>query len=269
MIRPSFRRDGLDLATARTGEGRTMLFQHGLCGAAAQPAELFPEGRGWSCLTLECRGHGRSEPGPVDRFSIATFADDVAALIEAERAGPLVIGGVSMGAAIALRLAATRPDLVAGLALVRPAWFVEAAPANMAPNALVGGLLRDHPPAEAQALFEASDTAAMLAREAPDNLASLRGFFHRGPAAVTSELLMRISADGPGIGRAALARLAVPVLVLGHEQDAIHPLVHAEALAAAIPSARLVRITPKAVDRHAYVAEARAALSVFLEEMLS
>ncbi|MBZ9935760.1 alpha/beta hydrolase [Mesorhizobium sp. BR1-1-16] len=267
MIRGRLDREGLALSTARSGQGRTMLFQHGLCGDAAQPAELFPRLPDWSCLTLECRGHGLSEAGPADRFSIATFADDVAALIEAEAGGPVVIGGVSMGVAIALRLAVTRPDLVAGLVLVRPAWFVEAAPANMMPNAVVGELLRDHAPAEARVLFENSSVAAELAERAPDNLASLRGFFQRTPIATTSELLLRISADGPGIDVDAIAGLDVPTIVIAHEQDAIHPLRHAEKLAATIPSARLARITPKAVSREAYVSDARAALSDFLKEI--
>lgn len=266
MIRGTFRRDGLALATARSGGGRTMLFQHGLCGDAAQPAELFPENAGWSCLTLECRGHGRSEAGPAGRFSIATFAEDVAALIEMEAARPLVIGGVSMGAAIALRIAATRPELVAGLVLVRPAWFLAPGPANMAPNALVGALLRDHPPEAARLLFANSSTAAELAETAPDNLASLDGFFRREPLGVTSELLLRISTDGPGIDEAGLEAIAVPKLVIGHRRDFIHPFAHAEALVAAFPHARLVEITPKAVDRHAYVRDARAALSAFLRE---
>ncbi|SHF95922.1 Pimeloyl-ACP methyl ester carboxylesterase [Kaistia soli DSM 19436] len=266
MIRGRFEREGLALSTARSGAGRTMLFQHGLCGDAAQPAELFPPLADWSCLTLECRGHGLSEAGPAQRFSIATFADDVAALIEAEARPPVVIGGVSMGAAIALRLAVTRPDLVSGLVLVRPAWFTELAPANMLPNALVGELLRDYGPVEARVLFENSSVAAELAERVPDNIASLRGFFQRMPIATTSELLIRISSDGPGVDTDAVASLRVPTLIIAHEQDAIHPLAHAEALARTIPSATLVRITPKAVSREAYVREARAALSDFLKE---
>ncbi len=268
MIRGRFSREGLALSTARSGSGRTMLFQHGLCGDAAQPADLFPQGIGWSCLTLECRGHGLSEAGPFDRFSIATFTEDVAALIEAEGSGPVVVGGVSMGAAIALRLAVIRPDLVAGLVLVRPAWFLEAAPSNMEPNALVGALLHEHPPEQARLLFENSSMAADLAEVAPDNLASLRGFFAREPITVTSALLTRISADGPGVDADAVAALDVPTLLLAHGEDFIHPLRHAESLAATIPAARLVRITPKAVSRDAYTREARAALSTFLEEML-
>ena len=262
-----FSRGGLTLAVAESGEGRPMLFQHGLCGAAGQPAEVFPANRGWRCLTLECRGHGRSEAGPIEAFSLATFADDLAAFIEARGLAPMVLGGISMGAALALRLAVARPELVQALVLARPAWLTEAGPANLEPNIVVGELLATRPPDEALALFEASPLANRLAAEAPDNLASLRGFFTRDPLAVTSALLTRISRDGPGITPDDLARLRLPTLVIGTGQDAIHPLPLARALAAAIPGARFAEITPKATDRAAYVRDFQAALAGFLEEM--
>lgn len=258
---------GLRLSVAETGEGRPMLFQHGLCGDAAQPAAVFPSGAGWRCITLECRGHGASEPGPPEQLSIATFADDVASLIVEAGLAPVVLGGISMGAAIALRLAVRAPHLVRALVLARPAWVAASAPPNMQPNAVVGDLLRRFPPAEARARFEATDIARRLAAEAPDNLASLRGFFSREPVAVTRELLCRIAADGPGIAAAAIADIAVPTLVIGHTEDFVHPLDHAITLAAAIPGARLVRITPKAQSRTRYEADFRAALAAFLSEL--
>lgn len=261
-------RAGLRLSVAESGEGRTLLLQHGLCGDAGQPAEVFPGGAGWRCLTLECRGHGRSEPGPPEDLSIATFTDDVGSLLEARGAGRVAVGGISMGAAIALRLAVRRPDLVGALVLARPAWVDGAAPANMQPNALVGQLLERYAPAEALARFEASETARHLAAEAPDNLASLRGFFSREPRHVTSALLRRISADGPGVSLGELAALRVPTLVLGTGRDLVHPLSHLDALSAAIPGARRVEITSKAESRERYGAEFRAALARFLGELV-
>lgn len=257
--------DGLTLSLHETGSGRPMVFQHGLCGDANQPAQVFPPDVGDRCLTLECRGHGASASGPVDLLRIATFADDIAGMITAKGLGPCVIGGISMGAAIALRLAVTRPDLVLALVLARPAWITDAAPANMAPNALVGELLRYHPADKARALFEATSTAAQLARVAPDNLASLRGFFSRQPTAMTAELLCRISADGPGVSQGDLARITVPTLIIGTAQDFVHPLDHARTLARLIPQAQLAEITPKGADPAAYQADFRSALATFLK----
>lgn len=257
-------RDSLRLAVHGGGSaGPALVFQHGLCGDARQVAEAMTGAAPQRWQTVECRGHGASDAGGA--LSIATFAGDVAALIEGCD-GPVVLGGISMGAAIATRLAVTRPDLVRGLILVRPAWVTAPAPANMAPNAEVGALLARLPPDSARATFAAGATAQRLAVEAPDNLASLMGFFDRAPPDGTARLLTAISADGPGITPDDLRSLRLPVLVCGTGADAIHPMSHAQALRVLIPGARLVVLPPKGRDKPAHLAALAAAMTDFLKE---
>jgi pimeloyl-ACP methyl ester carboxylesterase len=258
-------RDGIPLHVDDAGgEGRPVVFQHGLCADARQTIEVFPSDAASRRVTLECRGHGRTGYGNPQAIGIATFVEDVAALIGQLGASPVVVGGISMGAAIALRLAVERPGLARALILARPAWVAQRAPDNMSPNAEVGRLLATNPPELARTKFLAGPTAARLARDAPDNLASLCGFFGRAPVAETAVLLERISDDGPGVTERQIGTLRVPALVIGTDGDAIHPMRHAEALAALIPGSRLVRITSKGEDRGRYVAEFRAAISHFL-----
>jgi pimeloyl-ACP methyl ester carboxylesterase len=59
----------------------------------------------------------------------------------------------------------------------------------------------------------------------------------------------------------------VPTLVIGHGRDLVHPLGLAETLAATIPGARLVEITPKATDAARHTDEFRAALRRFLTSL--
>lgn len=245
-------------AEVQAGAGPVVLFQHGLCGDSRQPAEVFPPDAGFRHAVLSCRGHGDAALGPVEELSIATFADDLAQVATALR--PVAVGGISMGAAIALRLAVVAPGLVPALILARPAWVVDSAPANMAPNAEVGRLLP-----QGVAAFDKTATARMLAQVAPDNLASLRGFFGREPQAATAALLTRIAADGPGVTKADLAALRLPALVLGTAQDFIHPLDHARYLAALIPGAQFIEVPPKGVDRAAHVAAMQSAILNFLK----
>jgi pimeloyl-ACP methyl ester carboxylesterase len=216
---------------------------------------------------MESRGHGQSDAGSPEGFSIATFADDVASVIEAQELAPVVLSGISMGAAIALRLAVLRPELVRALVLARPAWIDENAPTNMQPYALVGDLLHRYPPDEARMRFEDSETARELGMEAPDNLSSLRSFFSRQPIATTRELLRRISADGPGTTRNQIAAIRVPTLVLGNARDCAHPLVMARELSAMIPQARMAEVTSKSESRERYRDDCRAALCTFLNEI--
>jgi pimeloyl-ACP methyl ester carboxylesterase len=250
------------------GAGLPVIFQHGLCGDARQTAEAFPEDQRFRRITLECRGQGASKAGDVAQFSIETFADDVAALIEANGLAPVIVGGISMGATIALRLAVRRPELVRGLILARPAWVADAAPENMRPNAEVGRLLAAKAADEARRIFLAGVTAKRLALEAPDNLASLEGFFSRTPQKVTAALLQSIAADGPGVSEAEIRQIRIPTLIIAHGRDAIHPRAHAERLAALIEGAKLVAITPKADDRTRYVSDFRHAICSFLKDFL-
>jgi pimeloyl-ACP methyl ester carboxylesterase len=243
--------------------GQPVYLQHGLCGSAAQTIEAFPEDPRFRLHTLECRGHGASDAGDTNAFSINTFANDVAESVEA---GPVILGGISMGAAIALNLAVHKPHLVKALILARPAWVTDNAPDNMRPNAEIGALLAEFPPEVAKTKFLASSTAQHLAKTAPDNLASLLTFFTRDPIAVTSALLTKISADGPGVTETQVRALNLPTLIIATEQDAIHPIAHAQKLHALIPQSRLVEITPKGVDKAAYVTEFRSTLLRFFEE---
>ena len=164
----ALQRDDATLRVFDSGAGMPVVFQHGLGGDAAQVAENFPDGPAYRRLTVECRAQGGSTAGSVRPFSIAMFAADVLAACDTPH---FVVGGISTGAAIALRLAALHPDRVTALILARPAWVFDRAPANMRPFAEIARLLREHPPTAARERFAASPTARMLATEAPDNSA--------------------------------------------------------------------------------------------------
>jgi len=258
---------GVQLALHRSDEvGPPIFMQHGLLGDMAQPAAVFPHGHGFAHHVMECRGHGLSPLADGAQISIEAFTDDLACVIAKSCDAPVVVGGISMGAALALRLAVKRPDLVRGLVLARPAWFLECAPDNMRPNAEVGDLLAGHDPDSARNSFKDGNTAAILAREAPDNMRSLLGFFDRAPQAETAQLLQAISADGPGVDASDLRAIACPVLVLACGEDVIHPVAHAKSLVASIPRSCFHELTPKGRDPQAHRAEFREHLLNFLEK---
>ncbi len=249
------------------GEGLPFLYQHGLGGSQAQVAETVPDHPGIRRLTLECRGHGGSDAGTRRPFSIGLFAADALAFCDAGGARDFVLGGTSMGAAVALHLAVRHPGRVRGLVLARPAWLFDAAPANMQPYAEAAAMMRAGPPADAKARFAASPTGRRLARDAPDNYASLIGFFDAPAPDVLADVLYDIARDGPGVDRAEAAALAVPTLVIGHTEDLVHPLEFAEELAGTIPGATLARIPPKQSERAAHTAAFRAAIAAFLDRL--
>jgi pimeloyl-ACP methyl ester carboxylesterase len=260
----TFTRDSVKLCFRDVGDGPCVIFQHGLGGDESQVEAIFPSEAPVRRLTLECRGHGRSDLGPKEHLSISIFADDVAALAASRGIESAIVGGVSMGAAIALRLAVRRPELVVGLVLARPAWITTAMPVNLESYASVADLLSRYSRGEALRRFEASAAAVRIAREAPANYVTLRGFFNHGEPQVLATLLRAITSCEPGIKEADLRRLNQPALIIGHGADLAHPLQTAVALAELIPRAKLVEITPKAVDPEAHIVDMRQAVAGFL-----
>ena len=258
-------RDDAALRVIEAGEGSPVIFQHGLGGDGQQAAQTFPSDAGWRRVTLECRGHGGSELGSARPFSFAMFADDVLAAADTAGADRFIAGGVSMGAAIALRLACRHPDRVTGLILVRPAWTFAAGPENMAPIAEAADLVLRLGRDEARRVFAKSPSAMRLAEDAPDNLASILGYFDRPDIESFARVLADIAADGPGPTPQEIAAIAVPALVIGNHHDHVHPLAMARALAAAIPGAVFAEAPPKALDAARHFACVHSAVGEFLK----
>lgn len=102
------------------GAGPSLLFIHGVATSgrtwAADLAELADDCR---VIVYDRRGYGASSSSPRDW---GAHADDAVALIERLDAAPVVAIGYSGGAMIAVDVALRRPDLVARLVLVDPAF---------------------------------------------------------------------------------------------------------------------------------------------------
>ena len=260
-------RDGCRLTYVDTERGIPVLWQHGLGADRNQPAEVFPSIEGIRRVTLECRGHGASELGDVDALSIDQFANDALALLDHLNIARAVIGGISLGAAIALRLAALRPDRVTALVLARPAWVDEPAPEPLRIYRDVAMLIETFGLDEGRRRLDGLDRFRALEAISADSAASMRSFFSRAEPASTIALLERIPTQGPGIARADISRIAIPTLVVGHGQDPVHSLESATTLATLIPHAQLGVITSKSVDRSRYVVEFRQALDDFLRSL--
>jgi pimeloyl-ACP methyl ester carboxylesterase len=256
--------DGGSVHVIDRGEGYPVIFQHGLGGDRNQVAEAFPDDTGFRRVTTECRGHGLSPNASPERYSIAGFADDLLAVADKLGIECFAVGGISMGAAIAMRLAVTCPERISALMLVRPAWMSEPAPWNMRPYVEAAQLMhRDG--RDGRRMFAESPMGLDLAAKAPDNLASLLGFFDRDDLPGLADLLERVARDSPGVTEQQLKELKIPVLVVGNANDLVHPLDYARRLAAMIPAAHFAEITSKAVDKARYIAELRITLGAFLK----
>ena len=117
----------------RRGAGAPVVLAHGFGGSARnfrlQARDLAASA---TVLAYDARGHARSEaPAEADAYDFERLVDDFER-VAGEAGGPVVAGGVSLGAITALAFAARRPERVRGLLLAslpgtgpeRVAWAV-------------------------------------------------------------------------------------------------------------------------------------------------
>ena len=98
------------------------LFVHGLEGSSRNWTDLMDLLRSrLACEAMDLPGFGDSPPRPDGRYSIAALAQTVIALIGKRQRGPVHLIGNSLGGAVAVKVAATRPDLIRTLTLISPA----------------------------------------------------------------------------------------------------------------------------------------------------
>lgn len=260
-MRSTITSSGLTLSFVDHGQGPAFIFQHGLGANADQPLEVMPETV--RKIVLECRGHGFSELGPDDQLSIKHFSRDLSALVKHLKLSRPIIGGISMGAAIALKYAIENPKRISALVLARPAWVTEKAPENMqifgsAAEFMTGA-------ANAKEHFQRTPEFLSLQSHSTDNADSILAQFGAEDLSSRSKILHAIANDGPGIDRRDLQVLNdLPVLVIGCAFDQIHPISMAHELARLIPAAGFVAITSKSISRLQYVRELKHALTKFI-----
>ena len=227
--------NGLEIAYARVGDGRPIVFVHGAAedGRVWQP-QLEALADEFTLVAWDEPGAGRSADLPAG-FRLVDYADCLAALIEGLELGPSHIAGFSWGSTLVLELYRHHPELVATLILAGgyAGWK--------------GSLSREEVSARVEGVRQA------LGANAEEFDPTLPGLFADGPPAEFVPLLEEIAGDvrpaslrtqvhlmAEADQRDLLPRITVPTLLIWGELDARSPLSVANQLQRTIPDTTLV-----------------------------
>src|SRR5258708_1929671 len=141
---PYFRRDDLNFYYEEHGSGTPLIFSHGLAGNADQAYELVGQLPGFRVIFYDNRGPGKTRaPANLTHLNFQTMAGDVLALMDPLSIEIAAVGGVSMGAAIALAFCLAHPQRTLAAILTRPAWLNQPEPPNLAMFPAIAAMIQD------------------------------------------------------------------------------------------------------------------------------
>lgn len=267
---PIFAHAGVNFHYLDRGDGTSFFFQHGLGGDVNQPFGLFQPPDGFRLLAFDCRGHGETQPlGDPHHDTLATFANDLLVLMDHLRIARAVVGGISMGAAVALNFALRFPERLLGLVLSRPAWLDAPNPWNVERFSLISRLIQEHGARRGQEVFKHTEVYREALREWPDVALSLAAQFEHPRIEQNPCKLQRIISDRPLHDLRECESIRVPTLVLANRQDPIHPFEYGESMARIIPGAEFQEVTSKSVSKERHGVEVQRFIGEFLQKHFS
>jgi pimeloyl-ACP methyl ester carboxylesterase len=178
-----------------------------------------------------------------------------------------------MGAAVAFSAASRYPQRCTGLVLSRLAWLKGSmSPQAVAAYAEAARLLQTEPsPQSALRKLEKSSICQRLAAVNADSGKSLLGQVRcvvsdsRMREAAVARLQHLPSGQPPDLKSAGA--INVPTVIMATPNDPIHPFCFAEALAAAIPRASLVKLRPKQPNDGPHIQEVNSRIFRFLDSL--
>jgi pimeloyl-ACP methyl ester carboxylesterase len=210
------------------GEGDLLLL-HGLGGTVYDWSGVRPPTRLRVHIPPVAFHGGRAEATVSPAMTFDALCDDVLARFDSDRRNPMrrfALGGISMGAAIALTIAARLPDQVSALVLVAPSWLDQPFPANLKRMVKIGRIVERYGLPDAWAVLQALPPFDRWHER--ERAEAAEHFLRHDPAAV-SHVLQRLPGVLPRIVEPS-PELRARSVVLTWTNDPIHPVDIAERL---------------------------------------
>jgi pimeloyl-ACP methyl ester carboxylesterase len=225
-------------AKSAPANGRPLILLHGLLLSQEMHRPLAEDlaARGNRVITLDLLGHGHSDrPRDMWRYSMATYGEQIVALMDHLGIEQAVVMGTSLGANAALEVAAHNPERLRGLVIEMP----------VLDNGLLWSAVTFTPLLVALTFGEplmkllARTTRAVPRRLLPHYGNVMLDLVRQEPGP-SGALLQGLFFGRIAPPRSERATFTTPTLVLGHPRDPVHPFSDAGMLAKEMPNAKLL-----------------------------
>jgi 3-oxoadipate enol-lactonase len=227
------------------GEGPPIVLCHGITATRRYVVHgsRSLERAGHRVVSYDARGHGESDPAPAEQdYGYPLLVDDLERVVAAKVGeGRFVLAGHSMGAHTAVAYALRRPERLAGLVVIGPAYAGEIGAGSLEywdglASALEAGGVDGF-----VAYIDREQGIDPAWRESVLRFTRERISLHRHPEALV-RALREVPRSRPFGALDELAGLELPALVVASDDaaDPGHPYATAAAYAEALPRARLI-----------------------------
>jgi len=211
---------------AGSGDPALLLF-HGYLGSTAVWHRAMPLlARRLRVIAVDLPGAGYSSRPADAPYDLVWLASLVPVLMDALQLGPCLLGGHSLGGAVALRAAASNPERCLGLVLVAPLVYRQKPPPGLR-------FAKRHPgiagrffasPLGRAVIPHLVRHAAFASREAKVEVDVRRLLDHLdAPGGWNAATRMGLAAGDSTPSEEVLRQIRCPSLVLWGEQDVVHP----------------------------------------------
>ena len=245
------------------GDGPVIVFSHGLLMDGSMFAPQIEALRGqWRCITWDERGHGQTaDPAACAPFTYYDSANDLAALLEHLGVQQAVLAGMSQGGYLSLRCALTHPERVRALVLIDTQALQEDPRKMVGHEALLKAWLEGGLSDEIAAVV-----AHTILGDGWEGTPQWQAKWRQVTAPNLLQCFTTLGSRDDISER--IGAITVPALVVHGSLDHAIDLERAQAMAAALPGARLVEVPGAGhASNLTHPEPVNAALKAFLDHL--
>lgn len=243
-----------------SGEGKPLIFLHGLGGCIKQIKDIYQPIEGIQLIVIDQKAHGNSR-GCFASITFDNLASDVIAIADILHIKEFIIAGISMGAAVSLKVLLNYPDRVTKAFLIRNAWINKPMKQEFIHlYDTTANYLRD----KDKVGFINSAEFISLQKTSIETANSFIRFFSEEAALIYYHKFHILPKLQPFSSFEELHQIQKDVTILSNHHDPIHPFAYGEILHTHIQNSRFYEIASKSIDRNIHITQINHYLKMFL-----